>query len=872
MKEVVLAALLHDIGKFKKSSGIPGDEWALGSEFCRSALPKKLQSIADLICMQADSTALYLTESEQLKAAILADCLSSGDTVGQNKADRIDEHYAKELPAFEPLASILSSVEIGKGEPSPRGFYLPQPLSLDEAVIFPCAAQKSDVQNICRLNWAEFEKDLKRIKEFEDHQAYFTTLYYLLKKHTWSLPADNGNGIHDTALFDHLKTTSAIAACLSGLSGEELNRIALEWSYSREMKRSQTSFLLVCGDISGIQKFIYTITTKGAAKGLRGRSFYLQLLSESLAKFVLKELDLPLTCLLYCGGGHFYILAPAADPQKLMDLRDRAARSLLKIHRGELFLALGWTEIAPRDLRGEVSRIWKEAAASANIEKQKRFSSLAYEYYDHVFGPDPAESAGSGEVCDICKEEGRLWFRDEKGWHLWQGEEREAESKLCDFCRQFEIIGDRLGFADYLVETAGADPESEKDLLFSFEDFGISYYVFSKEALKSWLSRTKVDEANIYLLNSTKFLASEDGDEYGDGDDEILSLAVKKGFGIGFRFIGNVTPIEGRSIKDFEGMAEDAEGIERIGVLRMDVDDLGRIFAEGLREKATLSRVSSLSTLLSIFFDGHLNNICSREKYTNNIYIIYSGGDDLFIVGSWNLIPELAADIRRDFAEFVGRNPNLTISAGISIFERKYPLYRAAEEAHEGLERAKGYKRAGKEKDAISLLSRELSWNEMALSAQMKDLLFRGLKGAGNDTELFDCVISQSGSVSSVSNISININSNSKAPELPKSVLGRLAMIYSLYREGRKTLEKEEKPFPELVRLARFERWRWIMTYSLHRAAKENKAFEDDLRQIEQALSHNRLGDLVSQERDVIEYLDVPVRWADFLTRKEERE
>ena len=141
----------------------------------------------------------------------------------------------------------------------------------------------------------------------------------------------------------------------------------------------------------------------------------------------------------------------------------------------------------------------------------------------------------------------------------------------------------------------------------------------------------------------------------------------------------------------------------------------------------------------------------------------------------------------------------------------------------------------------------------------MMDLLFRDLKGESesNDT----------GSVDSGTN-----QRSGKASVLPKSVLGRLAMIYSLYRQGRETLEKEEKPFEDLVRLASFERWRWIMTYSLHRAAKQNKAFEDDLRQIEVALSHNRLGDLESKERDVIEYLDVPVRWADFLTRKEEWE
>lgn len=847
MKEVVLAALLHDIGKFAKRSGSAGDEWALGSDFCRSYLPDRLQCVADLIAMQADSSVLSQTGNEQLKASILADWLSSGEAMGKGETDETNPNYATEFSADESLITVLSSVKIGKSEHPPVGRYLPRPLSLDEMVIFPRDNQESDVQNICRLNWEEFEKDFRRIREFENHQAYFTTLYHLLKKHTWSVPAAFGKEIQDIALFDHLRTASAVAACLSGLSGEELNRIALEWSLGGETIGSQASFLLVCGDISGIQKFIYTLTSKGAAKGLRGRSFYLQLLGESLARFVLKELGLPLMNLLYCGGGHFYVLARASDKQKLLDLRDSIAKSLLKIHQGELFLAMDWTEIKPCDLKDDISRIWKKADASANIEKQRRFASLAPEYYNDIFGPDPAEHAGSRDVCDICKEEGQLWFRDEIGWHLWHGEE--VESKLCDFCKQFEIIGDRLKSADYLVEITGIDPECDKYLLFSFEDFNISFYAFPKEFCSKWHPKTDFKEANIYFLKSTKFLEDED----------ILALAIERGFGLGFRFIGNVTPIEGDSIKDFEGMAEDAEGIKRIGLLRMDVDDLGRIFAEGLGERATLSRISTLSTLFSIFFDGYLNNICSRPKYTNNIYIIYSGGDDLFIVGSWNLIPEVASDIRRDFTKFVCLNPNLTISAGISIFERKYPLYRAAEEAYEGLERAKGYKRAGKDKDAISFLSKELSWNEMALSAQMMDLLFRDLKGESesNDT----------GSVDSGTN-----QRSGKASVLPKSVLGRLAMIYSLYRQGRETLEKEEKPFEDLVRLASFERWRWIMTYSLHRAAKQNKAFEDDLRQIEVALSHNRLGDLESKERDVIEYLDVPVRWADFLTRKEEWE
>ncbi len=111
-------------------------------------------------------------------------------------------------------------------------------------------------------------------------------------------------------------------------------------------------FLLVAGDVSGIQDFLYTITSKGAAKGLRGRSLYLQLLSEAAAKFMLRELGYPPANLIYSGGGHFYLLISSADEKRLQDLKLTLERALLKMHHGDMFLALGWTKMTARDLQG----------------------------------------------------------------------------------------------------------------------------------------------------------------------------------------------------------------------------------------------------------------------------------------------------------------------------------------------------------------------------------------------------------------------------------------------------------------------------------------------------------------------------------------
>ena len=85
----------------------------------------------------------------------------------------------------------------------------------------------------------------------------------------------------DVSLFDHLKTTCAIASCLFET-------------------KSENKFLLIKGDISGIQDFIYKLASpeeafKGMSKRLRGRSFYLTLLNETFAYYLLKELKLPIT-------------------------------------------------------------------------------------------------------------------------------------------------------------------------------------------------------------------------------------------------------------------------------------------------------------------------------------------------------------------------------------------------------------------------------------------------------------------------------------------------------------------------------------------------------------------------------------------------
>ncbi len=79
---------------------------------------------------------------------------------------------------------------------------------------------------------------------------------------------------------------------------------------SAQALRQETAGLLVSGDLSGIQAFIYTIPSAGALKSLRGRSFYLEILMENIADEILARAGMSRSSLLYTGSGHFYLLLP----------------------------------------------------------------------------------------------------------------------------------------------------------------------------------------------------------------------------------------------------------------------------------------------------------------------------------------------------------------------------------------------------------------------------------------------------------------------------------------------------------------------------------------------------------------------------------
>ena len=94
----------------------------------------------------------------------------------------------------------------------------------------------------------------------------------------------------------------------------------------------------------------------------------------------------------------------------------------------------------------------------------------------------------------------------------------------------------------------------------------------------------------------------------------------------------------------------------------------------------TLSRTATFSRKLALFFKRHVNTLLENgntflvdgDDPARKATIVYSGGDDMFVIGAWDDILGFAVDLYDTLSRY--SQGMLTISAGIGIYPEKYPI------------------------------------------------------------------------------------------------------------------------------------------------------------------------------------------------------
>jgi len=171
-------------------------------------------------------------------------------------------------------------------------------------------------------------------------------------------------------------------------------------------------------------------------------------------------------------------------------------------------------------------------------------------------------------------------------------------------------------------------------------------------------------------------------------------------------------------------LAERASGLQTWGVLRGDVDNVGI----RIRRAQTIEEHIQLSVMYKQFFAGELEVICSMPEFWRKVTVIYAGGDDFAVYGSWDALLSLASEMERLFHRFAEQNlkefpgaEGKTISMALALAPAvDASLGAVFEEAGRRLEAAKSA-----DKDCIWLLGRTLEWKQFAEASGLKDSLTR---------------------------------------------------------------------------------------------------------------------------------------------------
>ena len=634
----------------------------------------------------------------------------------------------------QPLHSIFSVV----GEnPAVVKKEIPWQVLDPKEIVYPI----EDADDVA-LNIRELEQDWERFPANEN------LALALIEKYGTFLSISSD--VRHISFYDAVKSAAAIHDCLVCESADK-----------------KKPFLLVSGDFSGIQDAIYTIASGGALKTLRARSFMLELLTEHIIYEIGQATGCGRYSLIFSGGGGFSLLVPNTDKnqKKIKDFIDIINNWMLMQFGLQLFLAVHCEPVSKEELTGDSFKdIWESMADQMVQQKQRKFWTAAD--FEDLFCPKMPEQLTNQDTCQITHRDDlpnceMTTMSDERrvtkfAYNLWRlgdlltafdrilrfpaAEDDSEEAVLTKNTETAELDVDEFADTDVSTSSDADDSEDTDDpkagtLLFPTHLSQPGKYQYAAYQVK------RPDEVSsgydaCWLVNNWELTDYKDNNTFP------------------FLFGHYVKSVEGlpkaareyekaeyqqdhkkkmyrpeRVTASFSGLAKAAQGIELIGCLRMDVDNFGDLFS-GELVKSGIAGLSNLSRSMNLFFKGYLNEICGMnlgglsaedhpdyplditgKKASKTDYryvsIVYAGGDDLFIVGAWDDVAELAFDINTCFREFSCSNPEVHLSAGVTLHKPKFPLYQMAKTAKDAERAAKanewGKPEETREKESLSL-------------------------------------------------------------------------------------------------------------------------------------------------------------------------
>jgi CRISPR-associated protein Csm1 len=763
---LVLAALLHDVGKFAERArmelppGYAQNNAGLYQPFNErqkrhthrhalytaafleqfSHLLPRLPGIGDV--KTGDSfinlAAMHHKPETPLQTIVtVADCLSSGLDRQVFEGDETGTAYRD----FRKTRLIPLAEELLRG----KGFYQTDSLdsyqyryrlaelSPEQVFAQPKAATTPTDNDAATAEYAalfgRFTDAVGKLAHRDHPHLWIDHFTSLWERFTSAIPAATvGKVIPDVSLYDHSRATAALAAAL--LRFHEATDSLKEASIRNN---DSEKFVLITGDFFGIQNFIFSeggSTNRSAAKILRGRSFAVSLLSELAAEELCREIGLPNTSILRNAAGKFTILAPnlplsaAAVSHVEKKLNDWLAQHFF----GETAIGFSMVAASGNDFaKGIFPALWERLAQACEARKCRKIDLAAHagvvtgylDKFDNRLTPtlcpfcgkrpaDPLTLSkpllGSNEAaCGICYDHIQMGFNLIRAKNLAVvevGAQFSGNSLIEPLFGRYQISFDLSG------------PQADQ-LMKGGKLLSLRHLVRAGEQLNDRLAMrfisgyvpvyTHEDEHDSRLLHGRM------------SEEKKLELIdmLKTGGAKSFHHIakGALVPHLNDSSK--------FSGTEALGFFKADVDNLGKLFACGLPEdRLNISRLATFSRQMNSFFTIYLPHLLATDNRFHNIYTVFAGGDDLFLIGPWNRIIEFATVLRESFGRFACDNREISLSCGVSVHKPGVPVPVVAHQAETALAAAKDGGR-----NAITLFGETVSWSEYEQLREIRETL-----------------------------------------------------------------------------------------------------------------------------------------------------
>ena len=653
--DVYFAALLHDIGKYYQKG--------LSEEICGKKRHEVLgeRMLKELHFKDKYEFLRFYYEKDTPEAI----CVELGDWISAHEREDL-EKYEHNNPRETPLLSVFSNLNICQNGQNDSGneikyYHLAKPLSVttmavdDDYVTSKKITFSSDDYN-------KFMKGLIKIDEKYGHdvkyrKVLFRAILDLMRKYLYFISSASYYSEPDIDLYTHSKITCAITACLlhySRVSKNNLKQIYdLKNELKEEFKEKNQSKIIDYTKYDVMNKPLFLLL-KGNFSGIQN---FISCLSTTKATALLKARSAYLAYL------------NKLVPQTIINELNLPETNIIYSNGGNF----------------EVLLPNSETVINIITKINKKINQKLYEYFglgifiEMKYYQLPTTAFSKGGISKFVSDENK-----------------QMSIKITNKNKKYDgILGSKL-------QIKNSSP-FQCHICFN-ESEQLGEYDECNSCLKLINFRKMIKENKIKtdLFFGMKF-------NYESSLDEDVYCNLNLISGIYELYPVGIPVRDDNKIIEFDEIADIVEkrtGKRKLAALKIDIDNLGKIFRDGLKEgNKTFSSYSRLSSDISLFFEGYVETLRKKEIYENEIYIIYSGGDDSFIIGSWDKVLDFAKDLLNYFRIYT--HNKISFSAGYVMFSPRFPVKKIIVYAEKELKKSKN---AGKNR--ISLLGVPIKWKE----------------------------------------------------------------------------------------------------------------------------------------------------------------